>query len=117
MRGKGILSLVEQSAMMLIFAVATAMCLRGFLAAELVSRKNAALDDAVLQARDVAEQLKYTKGEWEAESLPDDYNVTIRYLDSEIRGLGRAEVVVTDDEGAVLFLLPVAWQEVDGNET
>ena len=49
MRGKGTLSLLEQSLMLLVFALATALCLKGFLAAELTAEKNAALDEAVLQ--------------------------------------------------------------------
>ena len=48
MRGKGTLSLLEQSLMLLIFALATALCLKGFLAAELTAEKNAALDEAVI---------------------------------------------------------------------
>jgi predicted aminopeptidase len=48
-RGKGTLSLLEQSLMLLIFALVTALCLKGFLAAELTAEKNAALDEAVLQ--------------------------------------------------------------------
>ncbi len=116
MRGKGTLSLLEQSLMLLIFALATALCLKGFLAAELTAEKNAALDEAVLQARNAAEQLKYSCGEWEGEHSSADHIVTVRYVDSEVSGLGKAEVIVTDHEGTVLFSIPVAWQEVDGCE-
>ena len=86
------------------------------LAAELTAEKNAALDEAVLQARNVAEQLKYSCGEWEGEHSSADHIVTVRYVDSEVSGLGKAEVIVTDHEGTVLFSIPVAWQEVDGCE-
>lgn len=116
MRGKGTLSLLEQSLMLLVFALATALCLKGFLAAELIAEKNAALDEAVLQARNVAEQLKYSGGEWEGEHSSGDHNVTVRHVDSGVSGLGKAEVIVTDREGTELFSIPVAWQEVDGCE-
>ena len=115
MRGKGTLSLLEQSLMLLIFAVAVALCLRGFLAAELTARENAALDEAVLQARNVAEQLKHTKGAWEEKAF-SDHVVTVRREASEVAGLEKAEVIVTDKEGKALFSLPVAWQEVADGE-
>ena len=116
MKRRGTLALVEQSVMLLIFAVAAALCLRGFLAAELTARENEIRDEAVLQVRNVAEQLKYTNGKWGFEQNSDACIVSVRYLEQELPGLGKAEVIVTDREGAVLFSLPVAWQEVDGDE-
>lgn len=116
MRGKGALSLIEQSVMLLVFAAAAALCLKGFLAAELTARESARLDEAVLQARNVAEQLKYTGGEWDGQQQSDDCQVTVRYEQSGVKGLGRADVIVADETGEALFLLPVAWQEVDGRE-
>ena len=116
MRGKGTLSLLEQSVMLLVFAAAAALCLKGFLAAQLAARESAQMDEAVLQARNVAEQLKYTGGEWDGQQLSDDCRVTVSYEQSGVNGLGRAEVLVTNEAGETLFLLPVAWQEVDGRE-
>ena len=116
MKGKGVLSLLEQSVMLLVFAAAAALCLKGFLAAEVIFRESARLDEAVLQARNVAEQLKYTGGVWDGPQQSDDCQVTVRYEQSGVKGLGRAEVIVADEAGGTLFLLPVAWQEVDGRE-
>lgn len=126
MRRKGTLSLLEQSIMLLVFAVAAALCLKGFLAAQLTARENEALDEAVLCARNVAEQLKYTKGEWEGTLRYDEnwqptdehgaWLVTVTRVDTELKGLGKAEVSVTDRAGEVLFSIPAAWQEVDGCE-
>ena len=112
MRGKGTLSLLEQSVALLIFAVAAALCLKGFLLSETTARENALRDEAVLQARNVAEQLKYTRGEWDVQEQSEGCFVHVQRVVSEVEGLGKAEIIVSDEDGTVLICLPVAWQEV-----
>ena len=123
MNRKGTLSLMEQSVMLLVFAVAAALCLKGFLTAELIARENEALDNAVVCARNVAEQMKHTKGEWNGPVAYDEnwqptdgagtWRVTVTQVDTGVESLGRAEVTVTDGAGNPLFSIPAAWQEVD----
>jgi len=51
--------------MIAVFAVAAAICLRGFAVANKISKDRGDLDAAVLLAQDACEILKYTKGDME----------------------------------------------------
>ncbi|MBQ3076511.1 MAG: hypothetical protein IJC43_01510 [Clostridia bacterium] len=62
MRSKTPLAMMEQALMLLVFALAAALCLRAFVWSDSLSRQNAARDRAVVEAQNAAELLKHTGG-------------------------------------------------------
>ena len=58
MRSKSPLALMEQVIMVLVFALAAALCLRVFAFSDLASTRNEAVDRAVLECQNAAEFLK-----------------------------------------------------------
>ena len=97
--------------MVLVFALAAALCLQVFVRAEEISLESARRDEAVIVARNAAELLKAGRDATEAEA--DPYELRIQELPSEIPGLGQAEIGVLF-EGEALFTLTVGYQEVGG---
>lgn len=119
MKRSGILSLLEQCVMLLVFALAAALCLKGFLAAELTARENGQRDSAVLLAQNAAEQLKHHRGAWEPSGdcgQTQGLLLTVERLDTGLEFLGKAQVSVSDTAGNVLVTVPAAWQEVERDE-
>ena len=137
MRSKAPLALMEQIIMVLVFALAAALCLRTFALSDRMSREGELRDGAVLLAQNAAEVCKAGSGDWgymetvlggeaaedgwsalydgaqmavtaEADAV---YEVVIRPEAAEVPGLGRAAVSVFSAEGDLLFELPAAWQE------
>ena len=141
MRSKTPLALMEQVVMVLVFALAAALCLRVFVFSDQVSERNKDIDHAVLLAQNTAEVLKAYGGVEEAAEatggeirqtmwstyydadlnpVPDQasayYEVNALPEDSGVEGLGRAGVEVFRYDGnEALFFITVAWQEVNGN--
>ena len=111
MRSKASLFLMEQLIMVLVFALAAALCLQVFVRAEEISLESARRDDAVIVARNAAELLKAGRDATEAEA--DPYELRIQELPSEIPGLGQTEIAVLF-EGEALYVLTVGYQEVGG---
>ncbi len=125
MKHRAFLSLTELLVMVLVFAIAAAICLACFAEAALVSRETDRLDRAVLLAQNAAEILKATGGDWEEasrllEATADDDSLTARQEDllltiheenSGIPGLGRARAEVRA-EGEPLIIMTISWQEV-----
>ena len=60
MRSKSPLALMEQVIMVLVFALAAALCLRVFVFSDLASTRNEAVDRAVLECQNAAETMKAT---------------------------------------------------------
>ena len=134
MRSKAPLALMEQLVMVLVFALAAALCVQVFVLSDRTSRRNEARDRAVLEAQNAAEELKSVHGDFEQMTGlyggtwngqlwgrsydadwardGDDYHVLVTPADSGDALLGAAEVTVYTAEGDLLFTLPVAWQEV-----
>ena len=134
MRSKAPLALMEQLVMVLVFALAAALCVQVFVLSDRTSRRNEARDRAVLAAQNAAEEVKSVRGDFaQAAELyggtwngqlwgrsydadwardGDDYHVLVTPADSGDALLGAAEVTVYTAEGDLLFTLPVAWQEV-----
>lgn len=105
------LVLMEQLIMILIFALATALCLRLFVRADTISLENARQDNAVLAAQNAAELLKSGA---EAGDIPcdEEFSLDIRMEDSGIPGLAQAEITVYSiEEIEPLYTLTVGWQE------
>lgn len=135
MRDKTPLVLIEQLIMLLVFALAAALCLRAFTWADQESLRGEARDRAVLTAELAAETLKHHRGDfaaaaaefggsWDGEVWQIGYNgqwlpaedavYTLRasQITDDLAYLGRAEISVFDKDGNCLIQLPLAWQEV-----
>ncbi len=139
MRSKAPLVLMEQMVMLLVFALAAALCLQAFVQSDAQSGRAQARDRAVVLCQSTAEVLRATGGDFEQaarllggdgageDSLMIDYREdwtaadgTMRYtlgacrVESGVPGLGKAEVWVRDEaEEDELFRIAVAWQEVN----
>lgn len=120
MRSKTPLVLMEQLVMVLVFAMAAAICLRGFLFADRLSEKNEAVAAAALLAQNHAEEMKASYGDtlenWEeAQGVyyleEKGYRMKVREEEREVPGLQKVKLQVLEGE-EVLFEIPVAWQEV-----
>ena len=112
MKHKASLLLMELLVMLLVFSLASALCLQVFAGAKAISQETLRRDQAVALARNAAELLKATSGHGTAvESLSrEGYRVTAVPKPSSIPGLARAEVQVFF-EGSLLFSLDTGWQE------
>lgn len=138
MRSKAPLALMEQLIMVLVFALAAALCLQAFVRADALSREHEHLDEAVRLAQNTAEVYKACQGEqeqvlsrlggqveqglWYAQfdanlSPTDDpdkyaYMVDVSPQPSQVEGLGCATVSVYLSDGQqAIFTLPLAWQK------
>ena len=123
MRSKTPLVLMEQLVMVLVFAMAAAICLQVFSLSDRLSKENEAKAEAALLAQNTAEELKSSYGEalldWEeADGIyymeEEGYRVQVQAEETEISGLRKVELQVWQEE-EVLFEIPVAWQEVKGD--
>jgi len=63
MRSKAPLLLMEQLIMVLVFALAAAVCVQAFVLSDRISRRSAARDQAVIAAESMAEQWKACGGD------------------------------------------------------
>ena len=138
MRNKTPLVLMEQLVMVLVFALAAALCVQAFALADSRSRQAEIQDQALLAAQNAAETVKSCAGDYETSAqlcggtwngtvlrvFYDEiwqptvggtsvYTLTVTPVDSEYTLLGRAEIAVADNGGMTLCMLPAAWQEVD----
>ena len=123
MRSKTPLVLMEQLVMVLVFAMAAAICLQVFGLSDRLSKENEARAEAALLAQNTAEELKSSYGEalldWEeADGIyymeEEGYRVQVQAEETEISGLRKVRLQVLQEE-EVLFEIPVAWQEVKGD--
>ena len=138
MRSKAPLVLMEQLVMVLVFALAAALCVQVFVLSDQTSRSHEARDRAVVAAQNAAENLKGCGGDYAAaaerwggdwngsmwgfsydEAWPvcqdqsqAAYHALVTPAESGRDLLGQAQVTVYTAEGDVLFSIPVAWQEV-----
>ena len=114
MRNKTSLLLMEQLVMVLVFALAAALCLSAFVKADGLSCETVRRDAAVLLAQNAAEVLKATSGDSElaaAAASESGYRVEIKKLKSEFPLLGQAEIrIFLEDD--LIFSLRTGWQEV-----
>lgn len=138
MRKRAPLALMEQMVMLLVFALAAALCLRAFVKSDEISREVEARDRAALACQNAAEAVRWAGGNMEraAEKLeaaePEGsglfqcydgdwtvtdgkssvYRLTVEAVDSGIPGLGKARASVVEEAGQnELFRLEIAWQE------
>ena len=137
MRSKAPLILMEQMVMLLVFALAAALCLQAFVQSDRLSRESAARDRAITLCQNTAELVRHGGGDLEAaaeklggacigEELCAGYDkdwtasdvqsciyrLTVRPVDSGVEGLGRARISVVEEASENrLFELETAWQE------
>jgi hypothetical protein len=138
-RAKESLVLTEMLLMILVFSMAASLCLKAFAWADITSRQNSDLSDAVLQVQNTAETVKVCRGDFgECTRLlgggeADENRLTV-YFDREwavtgVKGavfclqvekiesgeplLGMAYVRCIYISGERLFSLKVCWQEVE----
>lgn len=113
MKHRASLVLMEQLIMVLIFALAAALCLGLFVKADAISRETARKEEAVVLAQNAAELLKHT-GDPETvrrELDTNRFDLSIREEESRIPGLKVAEIVISF-KNQKLFQLKTGWQEV-----
>ena len=125
MRSKAPLTLIELCIMVLIFAFAAALCMKGFVWSELKAESNTAADNAAVCIQNAAEMVKYTKGECiSSEGYPKYYDIDWNECSGEdavftlsaapqnaSAGLGKSELTITDANGETVISVNVAWQE------
>ena len=138
MRSKTPLALMEQVIMVLVFALAAALCLRAFVLSDSISRTCEERDRAVMAAQTVAETLKLTRGDYAetertaerllenvdvvfchsdyAETIPGTLRIIMTPAVSETELLETAEITAENEEGDIIVSLTVAWQEVGEHE-
>ncbi len=136
MKRNASLILLELVIMLLVFALAAALCLQAFVWADSQSRHSGRVDAAYIHIQNAAEVLKHHRGnyalaakdlggQWDGESwiiyYDDNWQITdtefvfclrVEPLSSETEHLGTAQLTVTDSDGSVLAQLTVSWQEV-----
>ncbi len=130
-KNKGILSLLELTVMLAVFALAAALCLQAFAQADRISRQAEATDRATALAQNAAEILQNAQGDREAltayyggtttESgwqlaLDPNWQPTTEaaafYLTVTVSGT-QAQIRITESHAAEkpLIEFPVGWQE------
>lgn len=142
MKSKAPLLLMEQMVMLVVFALAAALCVQAFVRSDASSARNEARDEAVVLCQNAAEAIRHSGGDLEAAarqlgipfgayaqeepafsahynedwSLSDTreyaYCLRAELVDIGVAGLGKASVSVSEADGEALFEIEVAWQEV-----
>lgn len=120
MRNRGSLMLMEMLLMLLVFAMAAALCLQVFVKADDISRRVNERDRGVFLAQSAAEILKDNVGDLNmAKTLiscleEDGYLLEICKQPVAVSGLGEAKIIVRHegDPNRIVYELEVAWQEV-----
>ena len=113
MKSKASLSLMELLVMVLIFALAAALCLQTFAKAQTISLETARQDEAVLLAQNGAELLKSGMAAPEVEALLSEeaHRVQIQVLPQEIAGLTKVQISIFWEDTEWYALL-VGYPEV-----
>ena len=137
MRSKAPLALMEQMVMILVFALAAALCLQAFVKSDENSRRVEARDRAVTLCQNAAETIRATRGDfeqaaqlldsgrydrdslmvdykedWTVADGPMRYTLGVSRMETGVPGLGKAGVWLKDEADDVeLFRIEAAWQE------
>ena len=141
MKSKAPLSLMEQMVMILVFALAAALCLQAFVKSDSISSRSDARDRAVVLCQSTAEALRHTdqaedalhlvnpsapvfyegsqaeihyNADWSlCENREYTYRLAVQPAETDQPGLAKALVQVWQSgQAQPLFQLEVAWQEV-----
>ncbi len=109
MKNRASLALMEQLIMLLVFALAAALCLRVFVEAEQLSQKIAQREEGAFLAQGAAELLKSGSSPEELE-LPEGYELQLQPQE-DLPGLEAVEITILYENNPV-FTLKTGWQEV-----
>lgn len=136
MRSKAPLAMMEQMVMLLVFALAAALCLQAFTESDALSARSEARDRAMTLVQSSVETVRLCGGgadqalrsaaarlgyryedgalraDYDAEWEPCSggvYHLTVQAVPSGVSGLNRMRAAVEAD-GEVLFELDAAWQ-------
>lgn len=128
MKSKAPLALMEQMVMLLVFALAAALCLQAFVKSDQISLKSQAKSNAALMAQNTAEMIRYSGGslehaftetadrqsgsyleneglaiaydeEWKATAEKGTYLLTVQEIPTEEEGLHKVLVQVVSGQG------------------
>lgn len=124
MKNKAPLALMEQLVMLLVFALAAALCLQAFVMADQMSGRNARKDAAILCVQDAAETVKACRGDLHAAQKilggetdgtlltvsSDDCTILVTLTDPPHALMGKATVRAEDADGSELISITAAWQ-------
>ncbi len=145
MKSKAPLMLMEQIVMLLVFAIAAALCVQAFVKSDGISKRSEARDRAVIEVQTAAETLRHYGGdfsktaddlgfeavdegfrayfdrEWSllspSQAEECEYELTAQETESAVQNLGEAQVSVTRRaEDEPLFSVGISWQEVSSGE-
>ena len=136
MKSKAPLSLMEQIVMLLVFALAAALCLQVFVLSGQMSRGLEEQDRAVTAVQNTAETVQVCSGDaeeyadmlegtldgdvlrigytadWQRVPIGQEkYQVTVKQIGSDHPLLGSAEISAQDEHGDEIFAVTVSWQE------
>jgi len=128
MRSKAPLAMLEQLVMLLVFALAAALCLQAFVLADEISADSARQDRAVLEVQKAAEIVKHCRGDWAlaADLLQADRSGSTLQLDAEdgvltvtpaeapTALLHAADIAMYSHDGSLIFDVQVVWQNGGG---
>jgi len=130
-KSKTPLVLMELLVMVLVFALAAALCLQCFVLSDRLSQRSELRDEAVTAVQNAAERLKARGGSYEqavsglsgtwadgALAIPGDgFTLRITPVDSAVPLLVQAEIsAYSHEDDSLLFQIVAAWQEVSGHE-
>ena len=116
--------MMEQLIMLLVFALAAALCLQAFVTADQMSVRNAKKDIAIVQVQSAAETVKACRGDLNAAAaliggtvshdtlyIPcESGEVTVTLTESSTPLTESAYVACTDEKGEELFAVTARWQ-------
>lgn len=113
MKSRASLLLMEQLIMILVFALAAAICLQIFARADSLSHETARRDGAVVLAQNAAELLKATQGEADVQQTQDTASYRLEIIEelSTCPGVAQVRIEVYDGQ-TLLYSLQTGWQEV-----
>ena len=140
MKSKAPLPLMEQLIMVLVFALTSALCLRGFSLANSISQEQESREHAVIAVQNAAEVLKHTSGDferaatqlggyWDGNLCSIPYDSSWQPLSNSEQSVFLLQAIPLDDDNPflgtaqikvlykdkILFEITVGWQEVNGD--
>lgn len=121
-RSKAPLALMEQIIMILVFALAAAVCLQAFVYSDTLSKQGERRDLAVNRAQEVAEYCKAQGGDLDQVSammqaertmdglklVSDGMSVILRVEQSD-EYMEKAKISVLGADGEEIYSIPIAW--------
>ncbi len=110
MKNKAFLILMEQLVMLLVFALAAALCLQIFVKANEFSEEIDRREQGAFLAQTAAELLKSGISP-ETMEVPKGYKLTVLPQKAHISGLAAVEIQISYENNPI-FSLETGWQEV-----